>query len=46
MFIIHLIFTLLAAYFAKQAYDEHRFEWAIFWAVLLGWDLATIITLL
>lgn len=46
MFIIHLIFTLMAAYFAKQAYDERRFGWAVFWAFLLGWDLHSIITLL
>jgi hypothetical protein len=44
MFILLLIGTLAAAYFAKEAYDNYKIEWAMFWSVLLGWDLHVILT--
>ena len=46
MFMIHLFFTILSGYFAKQSYDQYRFGWAMFWAGLLGWDLHALLTLL
>jgi hypothetical protein len=44
MFIIHLLVTILTIYFTKQAYDNYRIGWAIFWAMLLGWDLHVLLT--
>ena len=44
MFVIHIIVTLIAAYFAKEAYDDCRLGWAMFWAGLLGWDLHTLLS--
>ena len=43
MFILHLIVTLMAAYFAKQAYDDYRIGWAMFWSGIVGWDIHTLI---
>ena len=44
MFVLVLIGTAIAAYFAKDAYDNYRIGWAMFWSVLLGWDLHVILT--
>lgn len=46
MFILHLIVTGAAAYFAKQAYDDYRIGWGMFWAAMLGWDLHTLVYIL
>lgn len=46
MFFINLLVTILAAYFVKQEYDRDRIGWAILWAMLLGWDLHTLLSLL
>lgn len=46
MFILSVILTLMALYFAKQAYDNYRISWAMFWACLFGWDLHTLLTYL
>ena len=43
MFIINLIITVIAAYFAKQEYERGRTGWAMFWAALLGWDVHTLL---
>ena len=43
MFTLHLIVTLVAAYFAKKSYDDYRIGWAMWWAGLLGWDLHTVL---
>jgi len=43
MFILHLVVTGIAAYFAKQSYDQYQIGWAMFWAGLLGWDLHTLL---
>jgi hypothetical protein len=43
MLLLNVILTIMAIYFAKQEYDNGRFEWAIFWAILLGWDLHTLL---
>jgi len=44
MFILLLIGTLIAAYFAKKAYENHKIGWAMLWSALLGWDLHVILT--
>ena len=41
MFTLLLIGTLASAYFAKEAYDDCRIGWGMFWAGLLGWDIHT-----
>jgi hypothetical protein len=46
MIILTIIATALSAYFAKEAYDQYRLGWAVFWSVLLGWDLHSLITYL
>jgi len=43
MFLLSVILTAMAIYFTKQEYDNGRYEWAIFWAILLGWDLHTLL---
>lgn len=43
MLYLTLILTLLAAWFAKQEYSNGRVEWAMFWAMLVGWDFHTLI---
>ena len=44
MFVMNIIVTALALYFAKQEYDNGRIGWAMFWAFLLGWDLHTVLS--
>lgn len=44
MYILHIIATAAAVYFAKEAYDDHRIEWAMFWSLLIGWDLHTMLS--
>jgi hypothetical protein len=46
MFMLTLFATLVAAYFAKEAYDGYRIGWGMFWALLLGWDLHTLLNYL
>ena len=43
MVFITLIITLIAAYFAKQEYERGRIGWAMFWSVLFGWDLHSLL---
>jgi hypothetical protein len=43
MFVLLLIGTLAAAYFAKEAYDNYRIGIAMIWASLVGWNLHTIL---
>lgn len=35
---------MLTVWFAKREYDNGRVEWAMFWAMLVGWDLHALIT--
>ena len=46
MLLLDIVLTLMAAYFAKQAYDDGHIEWAMFWSVLLGWDIHTLVSVL
>jgi len=46
MVLIHLILILISAYFAKREYDANRMPLAMFWSVLIGWDIhALLLTL-
>jgi hypothetical protein len=36
---INIIITAIAVYFAKDSYDRGDIKAAMFWALLLGWDL-------
>lgn len=44
MFLFNLILTAIAVYFVKQEYEYRRTGWAIFWAILLGWDLHVLLS--
>ena len=44
MFLLNLVLTALAVYFAKQAYDDYRIHWAMFWSFLFGWNLHVLLT--
>jgi len=46
MFLLNVILTLIAVYFAKREYDEYRFGWAMFWACLVGYDLHSLLSTL
>jgi hypothetical protein len=46
MFYVHVILILLTLWFANQEYNNGRIEWAMFWAMLVGWDLHALITTL
>ena len=41
---LSIIATLVAAYFTKSDYDTQQYSSAIFWAVLLGWDIHTVLS--
>lgn len=43
MFILHLLITVVAIYFACKEYKNGRIGWAMFWSGLVGWDLHTLI---
>ena len=43
MLLLNLVLTLVAAYFTCEEYNKGRISWAIFWAILLGWDIHTLI---
>jgi lipopolysaccharide export LptBFGC system permease protein LptF len=43
MLLLNLVLTLVAAYFTREEYNKGRIGWAIFWAILLGWDIHTLI---
>ena len=43
MFLLNLALLGIAVYFAKQEYDMGRISWAMFWSLLVGWDLHTLI---
>lgn len=46
MVLTHIILILLSAYFAKREYDAERMPLAMFWSLLLGWDIhALLLTL-
>ena len=45
-FTLFLIAFLASCYFAKEAYDDYRIGWAMFWAGLIGWYLHTLLGVL
>ena len=46
MFLLTIILTAMAVYFAKQEYDNGRIGLAMLWAGILGWDLHTLVYIL
>jgi hypothetical protein len=44
MFLLTLILTILAGMLAKKEYENGRIEWAMFWSLLLGWDIHVLIS--
>jgi len=46
MFLLNILLTIIAFYFARKDYDNGRFEWAMFWSLLLGWDLHSLVYIL
>lgn len=46
MFILYLIVTAVAIYFAHKAYHDQKIGLAMFWSMLVGWDLHTLIYIL
>jgi hypothetical protein len=42
-FAINLFVLILAVYFAKESYDQYKIVPAMFWSLLVGWDLHTIL---
>lgn len=43
MFWFSLLLTIMAFVFAKQEYEADRIGWAMFWAMLIGWDLHSLL---
>ena len=46
MFWLNLIITAITIYFAKEEYERGRIGFAMFWSVLVGWDLHTLLGVL
>jgi hypothetical protein len=46
MFLLNVLLTLVAVYFAKQEYDDGRIGSAMFWSALFGWDLHSMLSYL
>jgi hypothetical protein len=44
--LLTLIVTAIAVYFAKEEYENGRIAWAMFWSLLLGWDIHTLFYIL
>ena len=40
---INTVVTMIAIYFAKESYDLGHIKAAMFWALLLGWDLHVLV---
>lgn len=36
---ITFLLTILAAYMANRCYKNTEYEWAMFWSLMLGWNL-------
>jgi len=43
MFLLNLVLLGLALYFAREEYNMGRIGWAMFWSLLVGWDLHTLL---
>lgn len=41
-----LFLTVLTIWFAKEAYERARTEYAMFWACLTGWNFHTLLGLM
>jgi hypothetical protein len=44
MFWLNLLLTFVAVYFTREEYERGRIGWAIFWAIILGWDIHTLLS--
>jgi hypothetical protein len=42
-FLIDIVLVVVAGYFTHREYEDGRYGWAIFWAVLLGWDIHSLL---
>jgi len=40
---LEIFATTLAIYFLSEAYKENQIGWAIFWGILLGWDIHSLL---
>jgi hypothetical protein len=40
---LNLILTLATAYFVKQSFGEDREGWLVFWSIMLGWNIHTLL---
>lgn len=45
-FYIIILLLLISIWFAKKDYDNGRVLWAMFWSMLVGWDLHALAILL
>ena len=43
MFILDLILLLISGFLAKHEYGTGRVLWAMFWSMLFGWDLHSLL---
>jgi hypothetical protein len=46
MFLLDCILLVLSIYFAKEAYDNYKVELAMFWSMLVGWNVHTLLGIL
>ena len=44
MFYVNVILTIMAIYFANKEYKNNNIKMAMFWSVLLGWDLQVLLS--
>jgi hypothetical protein len=43
MFILNLLLLLIAAYFAREEYNNGKIGLAMFWSMLVGWDFSMVL---
>ena len=43
---VNLALLLITAWLAHREYNNGRVIWAMFWSMLVGWDLHTLLTIL
>ncbi len=43
---VNVFLLVLTTWFAFREYKNDRILWAMFWSMLVGWDLHTILTIL
>jgi hypothetical protein len=44
MFLLNVLLLGIALYFAREEYNKDRTGMAMFWSMLIGWDLHVLIT--